>query len=251
MIWLIGGTSESVSIVQLLTQHHIDFIITVTTSSAVQLYRSNPECKIIVGKLSASEIASFIRQQDINLIIDSSHPFAVNISQTVINLSQELKIPYLRYERPNLNPSPSISYVSSLESLTTENSPLYGKRVLLTIGAKFLHLFSNYHHLATLYARILPYPESINLAYEANFQCDRIIALRPPITAELEKALWQMWNIDIVVTKAGGKAGGEDIKQQISQELNIPLIIIERPKLSYPLITDNVEKILEFIVNNN
>lgn len=245
MIWLIGGTSDSVSIVHLLIQHQLNFIITVTTVSATQLYQSiSSPCQIFVGKLSPSEIPLFITKHHISLVIDASHPFAVNISQTVIDICQKLALPYLRYERPNITQSTS---VSSLESLVKENSPLYHKKVLLTIGAKFLHLFRNYHHLATLYARILPYPESINLAYEANFSCDRIIALRPPISPELEKALWQMWNIDIVVTKAGGKPGGEDIKQKIAQELNIPLIILERPKIDYPLVIHNIEEVNTFL----
>lgn len=248
MIWLIGGTSDSVSIVRLLIKHQLDFIITVTTNTATQLYQSiSSQCQIFVGKLSPSEIPQFITKHHISLVIDASHPFAVNISHTVIKHCQELPLPYLRYERPNITQSTSISYISSLESLLKENSPLYHKRVLLTIGAKFLHLFSNYHHLSTLYARILPYPESINLAYEANFSCDRIIALRPPISPELEKALWQMWNIDIVVSKAGGKAGGEDIKQKISQELNIPLIILERPKIDYPLVINSIEEVDTFL----
>lgn len=247
MIWLIGGTSDSVSIAHLLIQHELNFIITVTTNTATQLYQSiSSHCPIFVGKLSPSEILLFITQHHISLVIDASHPFAVNISHTVINLCQKLPLPYLRYERPNITQSSS---VSSLESLLKENSPLYHKRVLLTIGAKFLHLFTNYHHVANFYARILPYPESIKLAYEANFSCHRIIALRPPISAELERALWQMWNIDIVVTKAGGKAGGEDIKQKISQELNIPLIVIERPKIDYPLVINNIEEVNIFLAS--
>ncbi|BAQ65462.1 cobalt-precorrin-6A reductase [Geminocystis sp. NIES-3709] len=243
MIWLIGGTSESVTIAHLLTKQRQDFIVTVTTPNATKLYQSISHYQILVGKLSSSEIASFIRQYKIDLIIDSSHPFAVNISQTVINISEQLQICYIRYERPLINNSSSVIYINSIESLLTENSLIYQKRVLLTIGAKFLHLFTNYHQSATLYARILPYSESINQAYQANFSCDRIIALRPPISAQLEKALWQMWNIDIVITKAGGKAGGEDIKQEIAQELNIPLIIIQRPKLNYPLMISSIEEI--------
>lgn len=247
MIWLIGGTSDSVSIVQLLIQHQLDFIITVTTGCATQLYSSlaSPH-QIFVGKLSPSDIPPFIIKHQISHVIDASHPFAVNISQTVIDICQKLVLPYVRYERPNITQATS---VNSLESLIREDSPLYHKRVLLTIGAKFLHLFRNYHHLATLYARILPYPESINLAYEANFSCDRIIALRPPISPELEKALWQMWHIDIVVTKAGGKAGGEDIKQKISQALNIPLIVIERPKIDYPLVMNTIEEVNIFLAS--
>ena len=38
-------------------------------------------------------------------------------------------------------------------------------------------------------------------------QLDRIIAIRPPISRELEQALWQQWRISLVVTKASGQSG--------------------------------------------
>lgn len=250
MIWLIGGTSESVVIAELLTTHHQKFIVTVTTTAAVQLYQSLGKHQIFVGKLTETAMVEFIKQHQITRVIDASHPFAVNISQGVIKVCQDLALPYLRYERPCINSShktSSVTMISSLSSLVTENSPLKNKRVLLTIGAKFLPLFAEFHHQAQLYTRILPYHDSIALAYQSGFECDRIIAMRPPFNFALEKALWELWNIEIVVTKAGGKAGGEDIKYQVAEALRIPLIVIERPSLSYPLITDRLENISQFI----
>lgn len=85
------------------------------------------------------------------------------------------------------------------------------------------------------------------LAEKAGFGCDRIIAIRPPLSLELEKALWQLWGIEMVVTKAGGKAGGEDIKYQLAEELNIPLVVIKRPSLNYPLMAKSVEDVKEFL----
>ncbi|MBL1210404.1 MAG: cobalt-precorrin-6A reductase [Geminocystis sp. GBBB08] len=250
MIWLIGGTSESVAIASFLKQQNQNLIISVTTTAATQLYQSLEKQKIFVGKLTETEMVKFIKQNQVNKVIDASHPFAVNISQGVIKVCQNLSLPYLRYERPLVDligKMPSVTVISSLSSLITEDSPLTNKRVLLTIGAKSLALFTAFHHQATLYARILPYHDSLTKAYQAGFECDRIIAMRPPFNFTFEKALWELWNIEIVVTKAGGKAGGEEIKYQVAEALNIPLIVIESPTLDYPLIVDRLEDISRFI----
>lgn len=250
MIWLIGGTSESVVIAKLLTTHNQKFIITVTTTTAVQLYQSVGKQEIFVGKLTETTMMEFIKQHQITRVIDASHPFAVNISEGVIKVCQNLELPYLRYERPCIkipNETSFITVIPSLSSLVTENSPLKNKRVLLTIGANFLHLFAEFHHQAQLYTRILPYHDSIALAYQSGFDCDRIIAMRPPFNFALEKALWELWNIEIVVTKAGGKAGGEEIKYEVAKALGISLIVIERPTLYYPLITHQLKNISQFI----
>ena len=63
---------------------------------------------------------------------------------------------------------------------------------------------------------------------------------------DLEKALWQQWNISLVVSKASGQAGVEDIKQKIAELLGIPLMIIARPKVDYPQQTNDLNEILNF-----
>lgn len=248
MFWLIGGTSESVIIANLLSELKQDFLLSVTTESACHLYQNIQEIQIIVKKLSFREMKELILSQKITAIIDASHPFAVEVSKNAIASSQLFSIPYLRYERETVtSQTGNILYYPDLASLLTDNSIFRDKNVLLTIGAKYLHLFKQYHHQAQFYARILPYQSSLALAEEAGFRCDRIIAIRPPLSLQLEKALWQNWNIDIVVTKAAGKSGGEDIKYQVAETLNIPLVVINRPSLDYPLIAKSVEDVKAFL----
>jgi precorrin-6A/cobalt-precorrin-6A reductase len=62
----------------------------------------------------------------------------------------------------------------------------------------------------------------------------------------LEKALWQQWDISLVVTKASGTAGGEDIKRTVAAQLGIPLIVIDRPVVEYPQQTSDLSVAIEF-----
>jgi precorrin-6A/cobalt-precorrin-6A reductase len=97
-----------------------------------------------------------------------------------------------------------------------------------------------------LFARILPNIKSLEMAIAAGFTGDRLIALRPPISAAMETALWQQWNISLVVTKASGNVGGEDTKRQVAASLGIPLIVILRPQMIYPRKTFEIADILPF-----
>lgn len=245
-VWLIGGTNESVEIARILTSHSIPVVVTVTTLKAKNLYSFNPSLPVIVGKIAITDIPEFIQDNQIKIIVDASHPHAVNISSALIAISEKYHYPYLRYERGEIKSNtPNIIYVSSLSSLI--NSDFFQqKRVLLTIGSNNLHFFKDYQKQATLFTRILPYPESLFKAIQAGFTNDRIIAFRPPLSYELEKALWQLWQIETVVTKASGKQGGENLKHQLAQDLNIKLIVIKRPQLDYPLITENLSLVLNF-----
>ena len=248
-VWLIGGTSDSVEIAKILAANNVLLVVSVATSTAQALY--SKDTRVSVGCMNIEQMQSFCRQENIKAIVDASHPYAVEVSQNAIAFSARLNIPYLRYERKEYRASDlphANSAIIKLDSLDTllAGDYLQGHNVLLAIGCKALERFKSWHTRAILYARVLPKIESLKTALDAGFTSDRTIAIRPPLNPGLEKALWQQWNISLVVTKASGKAGGEDIKHQLAAELNIPLIIITRPKITYPQQTTDIKAILTF-----
>ncbi len=248
-IWLIGGTSDSVAIAQMLANARIYFVVSVATPIAKDIYAAGT--KVEIGCMDRHRMQDFCQQENIAAVVDASHPHAAEVSRSAIAVTNKLNIPYLRYERSNPRvfnlASENVSEIEldSFDTLLSGNY-LQGHKVLLTVGCKILPQFQSWQKRATLYARVLPKIESLNVANKAGFKRDRLIAIRPPLTLELEKALWQQWKISLVVTKASGKAGGEDIKRQVAASLNIPLIIIARPQVNYPQQTTDLMEILAF-----
>lgn len=274
-IWLIGGTQESADLAVAIAQVSFPCVVTVTTESARSLYPSAPTMQVLAGRLSKDEMEAFLETYGISCVLDASHPFAVEISQLAIATAQRHQIPYLRYERPALqkpenqfiskdfsekfgsekfrsenqlhlgSSTSPITYLDSFQTLL-DGSYLAGQRVLLTVGYRPLNLFRSWHDRTTLFARILPSETALKAAFAAGFMADRLIALRPPISADLERALWQQWNISMVVTKASGVAGGEDTKHQVAAELGTTLVVIDRPPILYPRQTHTLKAALQF-----
>jgi precorrin-6A/cobalt-precorrin-6A reductase len=273
-IWLIGGTQESQQIARAIAQAHLPCIITVTTESARSLYANTIEMLpkisiwVWVGRLNPDTVGQFLQEHNIRCILDASHPFAVEVSQMAITASVQSTIPYLRYERPGVergqwnggsgreremgltshpaNLSPHFPrYLDSFEALLASNI-LQQQRVLLTVGYRPLALFCPWQEQATLFARILPSVTAVEAALAARFTSDRLIAIRPPISVELERSLWQQWQISMVVTKASGTIGGEDVKRQIAADLGVTLVTIARPPIPYPQQTSELHAVLAF-----
>ncbi len=247
-IWLIGGTSESADLARQLSAQGVPYIVTVTTPVAAALYPDTAQIR--VGKLTADAIQAFAIQQRVQCILDASHPFACEISQQAIALSQRQAIAYMRYERPTQTvnaqqPDGLITVVESLESLIASDL-LRHQRVLFTIGYRHLARFAALRQTSKLFVRVLPSAEAIAGAIAAGFASSEIIALRPPISLALEKALWQQWQISQVVAKASGQPGGEAIKQQVAQQLGVGLILIQRPAIAYPNQTSTLSVAIKF-----
>ncbi|MGB3493663.1 MAG: cobalt-precorrin-6A reductase [Elainellaceae cyanobacterium] len=249
-LWLIGGTQESVVLAERLLNEGCSLVVTVTTEAARSLYPHHDRLTLQVGSLSAATLPAFLQSHGIRAVLDASHPFAVQISQLAIATAQAHQIPYLRFERTALEHSqPQNSSVLTLSSVETLVSGSYlepttagQQHVLLTLGYRMLPLFQPWQSRATLFARILPSPIALSTALDSGFTPDRLIALRPPISPELERSLWQQWRITTVVTKASGQAGGEDVKRAIAQELGVRLILLERPAVTYPAQTQDLEE---------
>ncbi|WP_242056988.1 MULTISPECIES: cobalt-precorrin-6A reductase [Oscillatoriales] len=254
-LWLIGGTTESMQLAAAIAQAQLPCTISVTTETARSLYPDVPILRVWVGRLSPSEIGQFLLAQNIVAVLDASHPFAVEISQNAIAACSQLQIPYLRYERPRLQGENNAIVNSKLIQLDTfatlvAGNYLEGQRVLLTVGYKALPLFRPWQERSTLFTKVLPSSTSIEAAIAAGFTPDRIFAMRPPISADLEKALWRHWQISMVVTKASGASGGEDVKRSIADELGVTLVVIDPPAIEYPQVTSDLSEAIEFCQQN-
>ncbi len=248
-VWLIGGTKDSVVISNKISTLQVSLVVTVTTPEAKHLY--NSQLNVFVGCMDRQQMTQFCREKNITTIIDASHPFAVAVSQNAIAIANLVAIPYLRYERAACNSSDNQTITLDGFDTLLKGDYLLGKRVLLTVGCKVLPLFRSFHDRCTLFARILPKLNSLQTALDAGFSCDRIIAIRPPLTPKLEIALWRQWDISLVVTKASGQPGGEDIKQRVASKLGIPLIAIARPPMIYPHQTSCLEEVFSYILNQS
>ncbi|MCS7293746.1 MAG: precorrin-6A reductase, partial [Gloeomargarita sp. SKYBB_i_bin120] len=213
-------------------------VITVTTDRAKQLY-SDTSLRVVVTCLTPANISAFLQTYQITRILDMSHPHAAVISQLAIQCSEQYHLPYLRYERPSIrSDSPFCLYWRDLDELFTTYH--FGcERILVTLGYRQLPRLKPYWGAHTWFVRILPDPVALTTALDVGFAPQNIIALWPPVSREMERALWQTWGITQVIAKASGAPGGEDIKQTVAQELGVVLHLLQRPAVSYPQQTDD------------
>jgi len=244
-IWLIGGTRDSARAAEAIAALGLPCTVTVASAPAAALYPQTPYLQVRVGRMAPEALDGFLQQAGIAAVVDASHPHASAISQGAMTAAARQGVPYLRYERPELPAGAGTSEFPNFEALLASDR-LRGERVLLAVGYRPLARFAPWQEAATLFARVLPRAQSLQAAQEAGFSPDRIVALRPPLGAELERALWRHWQVSLVVTKASGSAGGEAIKRRVAAELGVPLIAIARPQLAYPQQTSELQEVVAF-----
>lgn len=250
MILVLAGTSDGRQLAKRLSHKGYNILATAVSQYGGALLESSGASEVMVKGLTFQELKQTIIEKKIKLVIDATHPFAQEISRQAIEITQELAVPYLRFERKNLAlPQNNLLYpVKSMEEAAQKAVEL-GKNIFLTTGSKTLETFlaKQQKGVPRIIARVLPDPKVLEKCFSLGLAPKDIVALQGPFSKELNKALFQQYAVDLVVSKESGATGGTDSKVEAALELDIPLIIVQRPLLNYPLVVETFEKVEEFL----
>jgi precorrin-6A/cobalt-precorrin-6A reductase len=230
-ILLLSGTSEGPLLARALLAAGFEVRATVTREEAREnLFGSLLRDVLVEARgFTQESLTDFLAQQEADLVLDATHPFAVRITRLAHEVCLRLGVPYIRYERPDWEPPEGTRLVDSFTE-AAELLPSLASRVLLTIGAKQLKHFAPLQGKLHLVARILPSVLSIQQALAAGFTQDRLLCLRPPFSREFNRAILREYGIELLVTKASGREGGVEEKVLAAFDLGREVVMIRRPE---------------------
>ena len=250
MIFVLAGTQDGREIVRLLLEQGHDVAASVVSSYGGELlaHACGQRCLINDKPLDEAALKDYLQEHDIRLLVDASHPYAANVSRNAIAVCQALSIPYIRYERDlSKLDYDRITVVHSYEEAAQAAASL-GKKIFLTTGSRNLDKFVHSPDLKNceLTARVLPTAEVIGLCESLGLNAGHIVALQGPFSMELNRELFRKYGAEVIITKNSGTIGGTDTKFAAAAELNLPIVLIDRPKLNYPCITHDYAEVLAF-----
>jgi len=245
-LWVFSGTSDGNALANELAQQGYPVVVSAATEYGGEVAAQHCSgVSVWAGYQGVEAQRQALSQNQARVIVDATHPYANLISEQLMGLSQSLNIPYLRFERPS-----SFAADSGIECNSTEQAAeqaiALGRRIFLTTGSKDLAIFLNAPGAAERewFVRVTPEPEFIQRAIDLGVPRSNICAMQGPFSEAFNTALWRDLKIDCVITKDSGDAGGFNAKVAATQALNIPLLVIKRPKLEYPFTTSTFDAVL-------
>ena len=243
-ILIMGGTKDGIEISKRLREMGFYTITTTKTDYGSKLAEKFSDM-VISRESTDKTLKDIVREYNISILIDATHPFAVNASKSAMDVSRECNIPYIRYERPQRRYKDAI-YVKDFEEASKVALEISKKNILYLGGIKNLKTVVEIIGRDRLIARVLPIsvPEALKLLPSKN-----VIGMEGVFSKELNKYIILDYNCDVVITKDSGDAGGLNEKVLGAREANAKVIIVERPKLDYPLLFNSVEDLLDYIKN--
>lgn len=245
-VWVFSGTRDGNALARELAQQAYSVVVSTATAYGGELVAKDcPGVSIWSGRAGVEARRQALRRHRARALVDATHPYAQQMSEQLMTLAQTLDIPYLRYERPSARAAGSGELCDSVTA-AAQRAMATGRRIFLATGSKDLATFLHAPGAAGCewFVRLTPEPEFLQRAIDLGVPRSHICAMQGPFSQAFNMALWRDWQIDCVVTKDSGDAGGYQDKLAAAQVLNIPLLEIKRPQLTYPLVVASFADVL-------
>ncbi|WP_406736521.1 cobalt-precorrin-6A reductase [Thioclava sp. GXIMD4215] len=238
-ILLLGGTTEAAEMARLLA---------VSGQSAVYSYAGRTRAPVAqplplrVGGFGGIEgLRHYLRHETITHVIDATHPFAAQMSRHALHACAAESVQLCSFERLPWQAGPRDRWrsVPDMEAAAAA-LPATPGRIFLAIGRQNLAVFAGapqHHYLLRLVdppTDPLPLPDA------------QVVLARGPFETAQDLALMSKHCITLVVAKNAGGRGAE-AKIEAARQLQIPVIMIERPTLAGRRIFHHADDVLGWL----
>jgi len=238
-ILLLAGSSEARQIADILAETTV-YDVTASFAGVTRL-----PVKLAVKTRSGGfggvdGLCQYLRETRTDILIDATHPFAVNMTASAAQATKILGLPYLIVQRPGWQPQSGDRwhFVDQLDQVAALIPK--GATVFLGTGRQTLDSFANLadHRLICRQIdppeRPFPYP---NGRYQVG---------RPPFSIEDEIAFFQAEAIDwLVVKNSGGEASRS--KLDAARKLGLPVILQARQALPDATVVETPQACVDWL----
>ena len=217
-VLILGGTSEGRALAAALAEEPD---VTVVSSLAGRVRNPRlPVGEVRVGGFGGVDgLADWLRDNDIDAVVDATHPFASRITGNAAAATRRVDVPLLVLRRPEWVAGPGDRW-TTVASLRDAAAVLPADaRVLLTIGRQGVDAFADSPGWFLIRAIDPP-----TVAVPPHGE---VLLARGPFTVDDEVALMRENRIDVVVTKNSGGAL-TSAKLDAARRLGLPVVMVAR-----------------------
>jgi len=239
-VLILGGTGDAAELATRAAQ--IPEIEVISSLAGRTQNPTNPGGTVRVGGFGgAAGLADYLRDRQIHLLIDATHPFAAQITWNAAAAAAAVGIPHLMLIRPAWEKTAGDRWIE-VQTNAIAATVLLAPRIFLTIGRQELSAFAHQSDRWFLMRMIDP------PALDAVVPNGKILLERGPFNLVDERALLQNYDIRAIVSK---NSGGDATYAKIvaARELKIPVVMVQRPIMPMGEVATQVEEALSWIIS--
>ncbi|MEX0267546.1 cobalt-precorrin-6A reductase [Leptolyngbyaceae cyanobacterium UHCC 1019] len=220
-VLILGGTGDAIELAARAAERPGVEVITSLAGRTRQPIVSSENTRI-GGFGGVAGLVDYLREQQIDWLIDATHPFAAQISLNAAAAAAAMNIPHLMLIRPAWKPVAGDDWIE-VDSNTAAAKVLssLAQRIFLTIGRQELDAFAHLNGWFLMRMIDPPLPDK-------PVPAGKVLLDRGPFSLENERSLLEKYEIGAIVSKnSGGTATYAKIVA--ARERQIPVVMVQRP----------------------
>ena len=238
---ILGGTGEAAALHEAAAARFGDNL-GIVSSRAGRTFepRSLPGMVRSGGFGGAAGLARWLGEEEIDMVVDATHPYAAQISANARAACEALGIDRVTLWRPPWAPQHGDNWITVPDTAAAAAIlPRYGKRAFLALGSGQLWQFAGVKGV-WLMSRVAETPEPHNAP--PGF----VVVGRGPFDPDDEMRLMEEQDIDLLVSR---NSGGEATVGKIiaARRRGIPVIMLDRPTPEPGERCSELQEVMEWI----
>ncbi len=229
-ILLFGGTSEGRILSEYLEDRGIDTLVSVATEYGEEFIKKGQHISVRTGRLGEKEMETLFPGFD--LIIDATHPYALEVSGNIRTAAGLTGSSYLRLIRSGTSAEGSgYPFEAVFDSVREAAQYLKDKEggIFVSTGAKELEEYTVIPgYKERLVVRVLPVSASEEKCFCLGIK--HVIFSKGPFSLEENLKHFHGHDLTYLVTKDGGKMGGLKEKLDAAEKKGIKVVLVRRRK---------------------
>lgn len=239
-VLILGGTTDANELSAALSgDPHVDAVLSYAGRTRNPL---PPAIAWRVGGFGGvAGFVDYLRAENIDRVVDATHPFAAQMSANAIAACETAGVPLLALERAAWQRSPGDRWIE-VDDVTAAAQALghAQRRAFLGIGRQHLQAFAVYPQHVYLIRLVDPPRDPLPLPSA------EVIVARGPFDRASDRAMLENFHADIVIARnAGGSAASAKI--EAARDLALPVVMIHRPFIPMRKTVETVAEVLRWL----
>lgn len=245
-ILVFAGTKNGRELITSLAKSGNNVFASIVSEYGAELLPKMKSIIPVTGEKSSEDIEKLVKREDIKVIIDSTHPYAQEITNNIQIASRKLNITPIRYERFSSIPPHKGKHFDTMDEVCNFLKNKDGN-ILFTTGVNEVLNITKEIDRERIYIRVLSIDSSQKKIKKSGLEDSHVITKKPPFTKDdnIEQIL--KFKIKYLVTKDSGAEGNTEEKIEAAESTNTQLLVINRPVINYEMTFYQQDKLLNFI----
>ena len=229
-ILIFAGTTEGRKIAEYLRGHAPEVYVCTATEYGKELVEDGENIHVLAGRLDVAGMGELAQGCQAELVIDATHPFAMEVSKNIRAMCEKADIPCVRVLREGSAGGENAVWVKNIKEAAAYLADKKGN-ILITTGSKELDPYTRIpDYRRRCFLRVLSTKEAVEHAVSKGFEGKHLIAMQGPFSEGMNEQLLVHVKARYLVTKDSGKFGGFQEKMEAARKAGAVPVVIGRPQ---------------------